>query len=93
VYNRLYQASGDAELRVAAQRWIGPTLALLHGDRWDGVPQATDPTSAKISSVLEGKAGVALTLLAAACERAPSWDAMILADLAPAISIRARVVA
>lgn len=93
VFNRLYQASGDRALRDAAIFWLGPTLRLLADGRWDGVPGADDLPSAKESSILEGKAGIALALLAAASDRAPIWDAMILADIDPMALLRARVVA
>src|SRR5690606_21380472 len=62
VFNRLYQASGERALRDAAIFWLGPTLRLLADGRWDGVPGADDLPSAKESSILEGKAGIALAL-------------------------------
>lgn len=93
VFNRLYQASGEAQLRDAAARWAETTLGLLAAGRWDGVPGSGAPLVAKRASVLEGQAGIALALLSASSERAPLWDAMLLSDLAPGPSARARVVA
>lgn len=93
VFNRLYQASGEGQLRDAAARWAEATLDLLAAGRWDGVPGSGASIVAKRASVLEGQAGIALALLSASSERAPLWDAMLLSDLAPGPSERARVVA
>jgi lantibiotic biosynthesis protein len=93
VFNRLYQASGEGQLREAAARWAEATLALLAQDRWDGVPGSAAPLVSKRASVLEGQAGIALALLSATSERAPLWDAMLLSDVVPGPSARAKVVA
>lgn len=59
IFNRLYQATGDKELGVAARFWIEQTLAL--------------PRPAE-NGLLRGTAGVVLTLLAAATDMEPAWD-------------------
>jgi len=91
VLNRLYQATGDPDLREGARAWlrraldfrqpgrgIGGFLALipLDGD-FENLDWQEDP------SFLNGSTGMALTLLAAISEEEPAWDrALLLSPLA-----------
>lgn len=84
VFNRLYQATGDATLRRAALFWFERTLAMRrpgHGvggfqaltARDDGTKYWDDDPG-----LLTGAAGIALALLAAATSIEPAWDRMLL---------------
>ncbi len=64
-FNRMYQVTGDEELRLAARFWVEQTLAM-------GMPDPQKP------GLLRGAAGVALSLLAAASDVEPSWDRVFL---------------
>jgi hypothetical protein len=66
VFHRLYRATGDPALGEAARRWLAAALEL---------PRPTAP------GLLEGKAGLALALLAATTPVVPAWDRMLLIDL------------
>jgi lantibiotic modifying enzyme len=84
--NRLYQATGDAEILEAARVWfgrarehwqpgrgIGGFLALTPpGDDFDRLEWTADP------SFLVGASGMALTLLAATSGIEPAWDRLLL---------------
>jgi len=86
LFNRLYQASGEAALRDAARGWFERTLALrgaegiggfrawvpLDPDRTGELGWATDP------GFLTGSAGIGLALLAATTAVEPDWDRVLL---------------
>lgn len=93
VFARLAHAAGDHRLADAAASWVDPTLELLAAGRWDGVPMDHASELARISNVLDGKAGIALALAGVAGEVEPRWDAMLLADVGALPSSRARAVA
>jgi hypothetical protein len=63
LFNRLHQASGDAALAAASERWFARALAM----ELPGEP-----------GVLVGSAGVALALFAATGEEEPVWDGFLL---------------
>jgi len=84
VFNRLYQANGDATLRSAARYWFERTLAMRRpgrgvggfsalGAREDGTRYWEDDPG-----ILTGAAGIALALLAATTTVEPEWDRMLL---------------
>jgi lantibiotic modifying enzyme len=62
VFNRLYQATGDAALGQAARMWLARALQ--------------EPVSD--ASLLTGSTGVALALASATSNVAPEWDGMLL---------------
>lgn len=84
MYNRLYQSTREHALKDAAQYWVERTLGEYRHARvavqepdhgwvqggedgpWDGY------------DVIQGAAGVALVLLAAATSLEPAWDGMFL---------------
>lgn len=84
VFNRMYQATGDATLRSAARYWFERTLAMRRpgqgvggfsalGAREDGTRYWDDDPG-----ILTGSAGIALALLAATTTVEPEWDRMLL---------------
>lgn len=85
VFARLHQATGDTELRDAAQFWFAHTLALrepgtgIAGFTADGVNGTiADP------GLLTGATGIGLALHAAVTTHEPTWDRALLLSAAPA---------
>jgi lantibiotic biosynthesis protein len=86
LYNRMYQATGEENLRRAAVHWLERTLdfyrlARDNGSAWvQGSWGAAQPTQWTWTGIelVEGAAGVALVLLAAATSVEPAWDRMFL---------------
>jgi hypothetical protein len=85
VYDRVFQATGDEELRDAARAWIDRTLEMrrpgegVAGFRSWGPPRGGGPSAwLDDAGLLTGAAGVALTLLAAATPVEPEWDRFLL---------------
>jgi hypothetical protein len=84
IYNRMYQATGDPKLGRAARYWLECTLdfyrlARDNGGSW--VEGSKDPTRQEPWTgidLVDGAAGVALVLLAAATSVEPTWDRMFL---------------
>jgi hypothetical protein len=66
LFNRLHQADGDAVTRDAALHWISTCLAMRPNEWVDD------------ASLLGGAAGIGLALLAAATDREPRWDELML---------------
>jgi len=89
VYNRLYHATGEPVLADAARYWFDRTLAFVGqtrsagGDWVQGTANVNAPPWTGIG-MLEGAAGIALALLAAATPVEPSWDRMLLVSAAEA---------
>jgi hypothetical protein len=88
LFNRMAQATGDAELRAAAERWIDQTLAMRTDLPIAGFPANEPETGGAVKlvanpSLLTGAVGVALVLHAASSEVEPSWDRLLLSDLPP----------
>jgi hypothetical protein len=88
LFNRLWQATGEAAFADAARTWIDHTLRMRNEHPIAGFPAATrDPPEFKVAweadeSLLGGAVGVALAMHAAVSEVEPSWDRLMLADLA-----------
>jgi hypothetical protein len=84
MYNRMYQTSGEPTLRRAARYWVERTLdfyRLARVDEGSWVQGSNDPAKPAPWTgigLLEGAAGVALVLLAAATSVEPAWDRMFL---------------
>jgi hypothetical protein len=95
MFNRLYQATGDARLGGIARYWLSRALGefrragqgvagflpfgLSHADVGDESASAPDP------GLLTGAAGIGLALLAAATSVEPRWDRVFMLDVtAPA---------
>jgi lantibiotic modifying enzyme len=85
IYNRMYQATGEPKLRRAALYWIERTLDFyrLARDKGGSWAQGSwDPKQKPWTwtgiELVDGAAGVALVLLAAATSVEPTWDRMFL---------------
>jgi lantibiotic modifying enzyme len=90
LFNRLYQATGEAPFAAAARSWYLQTLAMRHPERgiagyaaW--MPNATGNKDGWVDEpgLLMGAAGIALALLAAATTIEPAWDRMLLVSVPP----------
>ena len=89
LFNRLAQATGDADLARTADRWFAQALAMRRGDEpIAGFPLAgatsDDMRWQPSADLLTGAAGVGLALHAAISPIEPAWDQLLLADLSPA---------
>ena len=84
VFNRMYQATGDATLLRAARFWFHRALAMRTSDGGVGGFSALgfreDGTTYRegVAGILTGAAGVGLALLSAASSIEPAWDRMLL---------------
>jgi len=94
LFNRMAQASGDEELRDAAERWYRVALGMrrpgvglagilswvdvVEDGKFAGGEWKTEP------GFLSGVAGVGLALLAAVTDFEPSWDRVLLVAIPPA---------
>ncbi|RKH74049.1 Lanthionine biosynthesis cyclase LanC [Corallococcus interemptor] len=87
VYNRLYQATGEEVFATAARRWLEITLRQRQpGQGIGGYAYLTwDDRGTQVwaerPGLLEGTAGIALALLAAASSVEPTWDRVLLMSL------------
>lgn len=85
LFNRIYQASGEALFADAACRWLAHTLALRQPGRGIGGFLAYEPGPDRAMAwtaspgFLSGAAGVGLALLAATTVIASAWDKVLLA--------------
>jgi lantibiotic modifying enzyme len=88
-FNRMFQATGDLQLKEAAHLWFKRTLEMRHSDRGIGGYPACDladdgtVTWRDATGFLTGAAGVALALLAACTPIEPAWDRVLLAAIPP----------
>jgi hypothetical protein len=86
LYNRMYQATGEPTLLGAAVYWLERTLEFYRRARAAGaswVQGNWEPGRRELWTwtgveLVEGAAGVALVLLAAATSVEPTWDRMFL---------------
>ncbi|MCE9575351.1 MAG: lanthionine synthetase C family protein [Deltaproteobacteria bacterium] len=88
IFNRLWHATGEEIFADAARRWIDQLLAMRIDHAIAGFPSADrldGQTSWKADdSLLTGAVGVALVLHAAVSTVEPSWDRLLLVDVATA---------
>ncbi|HEU4729069.1 MAG TPA: lanthionine synthetase C family protein [Kofleriaceae bacterium] len=87
LFNRLAQATGDAELARSAEAWFTRTLEMRRAEPIAGFPRGlpVDGTTTwePAADLLTGATGVALALHAAISSIEPAWDQLLLADLSP----------
>ena len=79
IFNRLWQATGDARLWAAARFWLGDTLRRFdEAGGLDGFASINQGQRESGTGLLAGCCGVGLALAAAACETPPNWDRIML---------------
>jgi lantibiotic modifying enzyme len=81
--NRMYQATGNADLREAARYWMRCTMAMLeeeiaHGSQGQAATRTPSPPN---PTLLLGASGAAMTILAATSEATPCWDRVFGMDI------------
>ncbi|MCP3061802.1 lanthionine synthetase C family protein [Myxococcus sp. K38C18041901] len=87
IYNRFHQATGEELFESAARRWLEHVLRSwqpgrgIGGYAFWGQDARGAPAWVERPGLLEGTAGIALTLLAAASAVEPSWDRVLLMSL------------
>jgi hypothetical protein len=87
VFNRMYQATGEAALGEAARFWFDRTLALRRPGEGIGGYCACQPGEGGARAwvvdpgLLTGAAGIALALLAATTAVEPAWDRVLLISI------------
>jgi hypothetical protein len=83
LFNRFFQASGDAVFADTARDWFVRTLAMRRPGGIGGfVAYQGGPEDVPVASFLEGAIGIALALVAAASPTEPGWDRLMLCDVA-----------
>jgi lantibiotic modifying enzyme len=89
LFNRIYQATGDATIGDAARFWLEATLNLHQPGQgiagyltYEPEEGSTNPWVAQ-SGFLTGAAGIGLALLAATTDIAPEWDRTLLLAIPP----------
>jgi lantibiotic modifying enzyme len=83
-FNRLWQATRHPACLEAARVWYQRTLALRRPEEGGSGYLAYQPVTRRwepVPGLLEGAAGIALALLAAATDIEPAWDEMLLVRL------------
>jgi hypothetical protein len=91
LFNRMFQATGEAGLAEAARFWFEQALTMRRPGRGIGGYEAWlpgDMTWVTQPGLLIGAAGIALVLLAAATPLEPCWDRMMLVNIPPKIEKR-----
>jgi lantibiotic modifying enzyme len=87
LFNRLAQATGEAELARAADTWFAQTLAMRNDQPIAGFPRGVltdnEPGWEAGADLLTGATGIALALHAAISPIEPAWDQLLLSDLSP----------
>jgi hypothetical protein len=89
LFNRMFQATGEACLAEAARFWFERTLQMQRPGRGVGGYEAWGPgTNGEMAWVadpglLTGAAGIALALAAATSAIEPAWDKMLLVAVPP----------
>jgi hypothetical protein len=85
LFNRLYQATGEAPFAEAARFWLTHTLKMQTPGRGTGGFLVAEPAlyggPKNARGFLMGAAGLGLALLAAAGGVVPAWDRVLLASV------------
>lgn len=87
LFNRMYQISGDAELREAAAAWYQRTLAMrspgegIAGYRAWSATRPGERAWQNDPGFLLGVSGIGLALLAAVSDVDPAWDRVLQASI------------
>lgn len=100
LFNRMYQATGDEELRGAAQRWYRLALKMRQPGEglagylswYESMRPGESGSWRGEPGFLSGIAGIGLALLAAVTDVEPSWDRVMLVSVPPRLNaIRAEI--
>lgn len=82
IFNRLYQYTGNSELRAASKYWYRQTLNLFNSPvglkTWRWNEEKADKKWIESHGLLEGITGVGLTLISAISRIEPKWDRCLL---------------
>jgi hypothetical protein len=85
IYNRLWQATGEARFAKAARYWFGDGYRrVLAEEALEGLKNRNLPDWVMGSGLIMGVSGVGLAVLAAVTRTEPTWDAVMLMNLPPA---------
>ena len=97
IFNRLFQATGESVFREAGRYWLERTLAMRREGQgiagfssYRPVVDGQEEHWEDEVGILEGAAGIALALLAAATDIEPAWDRMLLVSVPAALSKSSR---
>ncbi len=90
LFNRIYQATGDGELRGAAEEWYARTLDMRRPGEgiagfigWSDGRRPGEGEWRGEPGFLSGVAGIGLALLAAVTEVEPAWDRVMVISTPP----------
>jgi lantibiotic modifying enzyme len=90
LFNRIYQAAGDEELRIAAEKWYRLALDMRHPGQglagylsWIDTIRPGEGAWKGEPGFLSGIAGIGLALLAAVSNVEPSWDRAMVISVPP----------
>jgi hypothetical protein len=91
IFNRLFQATGEASLAAAARFWFERTLQMRRPKQGIAGFLALRPNPKRpnekqwigLPGILEGAAGIGLALLAATTPIEPKWDRMLMLSGGP----------
>ncbi|MEA2570283.1 MAG: lantibiotic biosynthesis protein [Acidobacteriota bacterium] len=100
LFNRIWQATGDDELREAALRWYRIALDMRRPGKglagflswYESTPSAEGSWRGE-PGFLSGIAGIGLALLAAATDVEPSWDRLMVVSIPPRIETQRGAIA
>lgn len=96
LFQRMYEITGEERLAAAARRWFERTLAFRNPgvgvggfQSWASGSSLGEQAWRDDPGLLEGAAGVGLSLLGAISTVDPEWDRLFLASLSPTAPVAA----
>jgi lantibiotic modifying enzyme len=95
LFNRIYQATGDEELRDAARRWYRIALDMRRSGQglagflswYESMRPGEGGSWRGEPGFLTGIAGIGLALLAAVTDVEPSWDRVMVVSVPPRLNV------
>lgn len=89
LFGRLFQATKRQEFRQAAQTWFKHAVSFRQKESgiagfsgWGKLPESEEFGLVDLPGFLHGAVGIALTMMAATRPIFPTWDRVLLADIA-----------
>ena len=77
IFNRMFQATGNEDLRLAARYWYERAIGLRR--HRIGIAGFRIPRNSRLAlNLLHGASGIALGLRAAVCDTEPLWDRLLM---------------